>query len=213
MPRLDEGRPTHIRTTENVADPDDVEDANVPGKGIYVDSPKDAQPVQDYSWNGAFLSYDDSVRRLGENIKIVGLRCPRPEAKLLESLAVGTAAWESTVLASRHRAGVASMAWTSTKISTQVCTSGSLEGLSALRQRHGTEVSIGLNDADVALRLLQAVQSGTQAPRVDSVMLAGRWHLLDQTGAEVFRYCAEHSIAVARRRRLRVRFAGGRRVA
>ena len=27
-------------------------------------------------------------------------------------------------------------------------------------------------------------------------MLAGRWHLLDQTGAEVFRYCAEHSIEV-----------------
>ena len=153
-----------IRTAENVADPDDVEEANVPGRGIYVDSPKDARPVQDYSWNGAFLSYDDSVRRLGENIKICGLRCHDPETKLLESLAV--------------------------------CTGGSLEGLSALRQRHGTEVSIGLNDADVALRLLQAVQSGTQALKVDSVMLAGRWHLLDQTGAEVFRYCAEHSIEV-----------------
>ena len=77
-------------------------------------------------------------------------------------------------------------------IPTQVCTGGSLEGLSALRQRHGTEVSIGLNDADVALRLLQAVQSGTQALRVDSVMLAGRWHLLDQTGAEVFRLSLIH---------------------
>ena len=71
-------------------DPDDVEAANVPGRGIYVDSPKDARPVQDYSWNGAFLSYDDSVRRLGENIKICGLRCHDPETKLLESLAVGT---------------------------------------------------------------------------------------------------------------------------
>ena len=65
-----------------------------------------------------------------------------------------------------------------------------------MRQRHGTEVSIGLNDADVALRLLQAVQSGTQALKIDSVMLAGRWHLLDQTGVEVFRYCSEHSIEV-----------------
>ena len=46
--------------------------------------------MQDYSWNGAFLSYDDSVRRLGENVKICGLRCHDPETKLLESLAVGT---------------------------------------------------------------------------------------------------------------------------
>ena len=44
-----------IRTTENVADPDDVEAANVPGRGIYVDSPKDARPVQDYSWNGGTI--------------------------------------------------------------------------------------------------------------------------------------------------------------
>ena len=32
-----------IRTTENVPDPDDIEEENVPGKGIYVDSPKDAR--------------------------------------------------------------------------------------------------------------------------------------------------------------------------
>ena len=64
------------------------------------------------------LSYDDSVRRLGENVKICGLRCHDPETKLLESLAVRPV-WKSTVLApssrARHRAGVASMAWKSTR--------------------------------------------------------------------------------------------------
>ena len=104
-----------IRTTENVADPDDVEEANVPGKGIYFDSPKDARPVQDYSWNGAFLSYDDSVRRLGENVKICGLRCHDPETKLLESLAVCTCVESEEPASPRRRAGVASMAWRSTR--------------------------------------------------------------------------------------------------
>ena len=85
-----------IRTTENVPDPDDVEGGRTcRARGIYVDSPKDARPVQDYSWNGAFLSYDDSVRRLGENVKICGLRCHDPETKLLESLAVCTW-WKSS---------------------------------------------------------------------------------------------------------------------
>ena len=81
-------------------DPDDVEEANVPGRGIYVDSPTDARPVQDYSWNGAFLSYDDSVRRLGENVKICGLRCHDPETSC--SSPSRSVVWKSTVLARRR---------------------------------------------------------------------------------------------------------------
>ena len=126
-----------IRTTENVADPDDVEAANVPGKGIYVDSPKDARPVQDYSWNGAFLSYDDSVRRLGRISKFVGCGATIPR-RSCSSPSPSVPVWKSTVLAPspRRRAGVASMARRNMLISTQVWRGGAERAAAA--PRHGS---------------------------------------------------------------------------
>ena len=156
----------NIRDTENLSPHADIEEENSPGNSIYLDSPKNSRPVLDYSWNGAFVSYADSVKRLGPGIQISGLRCHDPETKVLESLAA--------------------------------CPGGSLEGLDALRSTHGTEVSLGLNDAGVALRLLQAAEplNSCKTVNIDSLMLAGRWHLLDQSGAEVFRHCALNGVAV-----------------
>ena len=119
-----------------------------------MDSPKDARPVQDYSWNGAFLSYDDSVRRLGENIKICGLRCHDPEAARVPR---GLYLCGNRAGSGRHAIEQASRRWHRKIL---ISTRGSLEGLSALRQRHGTEVSIGLNDADVALGCCRPSRAG-----------------------------------------------------
>jgi D-threo-aldose 1-dehydrogenase len=62
-------------------------------------------------------------------------------------------------------------------------------------RRKGTvgAVSLGVNHADVAARFIRDV--GDQGP--DCVLLAGRYTLLDQTGAEdFFPLCAERGIAV-----------------
>ena len=187
-----------IKTRGTVAAGDVVETDNLPGSAttIYLDSPEDAVPVLDYSAAGAAKSYAQSLDRLGPGVVVAGLRCHDPESPALEAAALA----------------------------------GSLPGLAAVRAETGKrpappgaetpgakrrkgengaaaapppplELSIGLNDAAVALRILDATNParGEHAggpPALDSVMLAGRWHLLDQTGAPVLAACAARGVRV-----------------
>lgn len=75
---------------------------------------------------------------------------------------------------------------------------GSLPGLAQLRRDEGISASVGLNDAGVCARLVEACnpQNGSGDARLDGVMLAGRWHLLDQSGAAVLRTCAARGVDV-----------------
>ena len=54
-------------------------------------------------------------------------------------------------------------------------------------------ISIGMNRTDYTLRILK---QPTWADRLDSVLLAGQWNLLDQGGLPVLRSCWERGIAV-----------------
>ena len=170
--------------------------AQTTGRMPHSDSPEDAVPVLDYSAAGAAKSYAQSLGRLGPGVVVAGLRCHDPESPALEAAALA----------------------------------GSLPGLAAVRAETGKrpappgaetpgakrrkgengaaaapplplELSIGLNDAAVALRILDATNParGDGAggpPALDSVMLAGRWHLLDQTGAPVLAACAARGVRV-----------------
>ena len=54
------------------------------------------------------------------------------------------------------------------------------------------EASFGVNDAGVALRLIETYGSDA----FDSIMLAGCWNLLDQSGEQVLRVCEKAGIRV-----------------
>lgn len=70
---------------------------------------------------------------------------------------------------------------------------GALEALLALREEGAiTGVSLGLNEPAWALRFLSRYPRGT----FQSVMLAGCWQLLDQTGLPVLRACAQLGVDV-----------------
>ncbi|KAJ1458554.1 hypothetical protein M885DRAFT_614407 [Pelagophyceae sp. CCMP2097] len=60
------------------------------------------------------------------------------------------------------------------------------------------EISLGLNNASAALRILELTNpaDANSNMRLDSVMLAGRWNLLDQSGAGVLAVCAARGVKV-----------------
>ena len=195
-----------IKAKDAVEAGDVVEAANLPGSEstIYLDSPEDAVPVLDYSAEGAARSYAQSVERLGPGVVVAGLRCHDPETPALEAAALTG----SLVGLGRLRAGGGKRA----------APEAAPEATPASKRPRGgggggpssetpLELSIGLNDADVAMRILEATNLGGAAagggggggaapPKLDSVMLAGRWHLLDQSGARVLEACAGAGVRV-----------------
>mmetsp|Transcript_32636 Transcript_32636/g.100537 ORF Transcript_32636/g.100537 Transcript_32636/m.100537 type:complete len:393 (-) Transcript_32636:68-1246(-) len=164
-----------MKARDALVEGDEVEEANVPGAPgmIYSDCP-DVVPVLDYTAKGVMASWDDSMGRLGDDIVLAGLRCHDPETPELEKAAL----------------------------------KGSLPGLGNLRANingpwsdHPAPmmVGLGLNDAGVAARILDETNppSGTPPPHaLDALMLAGRWHLLEQSGAAVLATCAARGIQV-----------------
>ncbi|KAH8044076.1 D-arabinose 1-dehydrogenase [Aureococcus anophagefferens] len=138
----------------------------------HSDSPEDAVPVLDYSAAGAAKSYAQSLRP-GRRRRLV----PRPE-----SLAPRPRRWVALP-------GLAAVRAAATKRPAPAGaeTPGAKKpGDAGAAAPPPLELSVGLNDAAVALRILDATNParGDGAggpPALDSVMLAGRWHLLDQT--------------------------------
>mmetsp|Transcript_7829 Transcript_7829/g.22234 ORF Transcript_7829/g.22234 Transcript_7829/m.22234 type:complete len:403 (-) Transcript_7829:40-1248(-) len=65
--------------------------------------------------------------------------------------------------------------------------------LSAREEGLVNEVGLGMNDPYWILRILR---EHNRARELDSVMMAGRWNLLDQSGMEVLRECEASGIAV-----------------
>lgn len=140
----------------------------------------------DYSAAGARLSHAQSVARLGKGIVLAGLRCHDPESPALERAALdgslpGLAALRAQSL---ERAPAAS------SVPEDESPKKRRRTQTTATEPEALQVSIGLNDADVALRLIEA-----GAP-LDEIMLAGRWHLLDHSGATVLRACEARGIAV-----------------
>ncbi|EGB02488.1 hypothetical protein AURANDRAFT_68834, partial [Aureococcus anophagefferens] len=200
-----------IKTKDTVAAGDVVEADNLPGssttiylrvdlRGIHIfhptsiDSPEDAVPVLDYSAAGAAKSYAQSLGRLGPGVVVAGLRCHDPESPALEAAALagslpGLAAVRAAATKRPAPAGA------------ETPGAKKRRGDAGAAAPAPLELSVGLNDAAVALRILDATNParGDGAggpPALDSVMLAGRWHLLDQTGAPVLAACAARGVRV-----------------
>ena len=70
---------------------------------------------------------------------------------------------------------------------------GAVDGMVQLRKEGLIEnVSIGMNDAAFVLRMIEGKPKGT----FNSVMLAGSWNLLDQSGLEVLKACEARGVDV-----------------
>ena len=130
-----------------------IEEDNLPGTKttVFVDSPRDAVPILDYSSGGVSRSFADSLARLGfpavndGSNRVVGLRVH--DADTADRMA-------------------------------QVCANegGAASGLRELRDSGSIDdVSIGMNDAKLILEMIEKCPTGT----FDSVMMAGCWNLLD----------------------------------
>ena len=191
-----------IKAKDAVEAGDVVEVENLPGSEstIYLDSPPDAVPVLDYSAEGAARSYAQSVERLGPGVVVAGLRCHDPETPALEAAALtGSLVGLGRLRGDGGKRAAPEAAPEATPASKRPRGGGGPSSQTPL------ELSIGLNDADVAMRILDVTNlnaaaggggGGAAPPRLDSVMLAGRWHLLDQSGARVLEACAGAGVRV-----------------
>jgi D-threo-aldose 1-dehydrogenase len=71
-------------------------------------------------------------------------------------------------------------------------TSGGIERLITIARDANLGVSLGLNDPRVALFYLKEYPGGT----FQSVMLASKWNLIDQSGGELLKYCEQTGVPV-----------------
>ena len=149
-----------------------VDFGNVPGSRncLFPDAPTNVMPVFDYTGSGVLMSHADSLKRLGVKT-IHGLRVHDCES--LSSI--------NETLAELRESSTS--------------TSGGLAALVKLRSDGIiSEVSLGLNDADVALSILRRAPVGS----LDSIMIAGCWNLLEHSPSslELLLECQRTSVAV-----------------
>ena len=150
----------------------EIDAGNVPSSPgcIFPSAPLNVLPVFDYSSAGAWRSCEDSVQRL----------------LLQDGTGTGTTQLSLRVHdceCDRHIAAALAEG------------TGALAGLVALRaQGRIQQVSLGVNDASAALRVLHQAPPGT----LDNVMIAGSWNLLDHAEScwQLFEECTAKGITV-----------------
>jgi D-threo-aldose 1-dehydrogenase len=142
-----------------------IEHDNVPGSPncIFPESPLNRVPVRNYTYQGIMKSYEDSLKRLGLNQGIFGLRIHDCEDE----------------------------------VSLHEVLNGGLAALIELKNNKMIiEVSFGLNSPQVALLLLKEAKS--QNLKVDSIMIAGSYNLLDHDidSIKLFYFCQVEKIEI-----------------
>ena len=167
----------------------DVEHGNMAGNPgcIFPETSKTRTPVLDYTADGVRRSFHDSQRRLRlEPDNLSGKVSGRNSPGLVERNVLLT---DSGIVGVRvHDAETEERFAAAMKPG-----SGAVDGMVQLRKEGLlTNVSIGMNDASYVLRMIEGKPTGT----FNSVMLAGSWNLLDQSGLGVLKACDARNIEV-----------------
>ncbi|KAK7241855.1 NAD-dependent D-arabinose 1-dehydrogenase [Aureococcus anophagefferens] len=176
-----------IKTKDTVAAGDVVEADNLPGSSTTIYLRVDLRGIHIFNptsipW--AASARASSSRASGATTRVAGLEAAALAGSLPGLAAVRAAATKRPAPAGAETPGAKKR-----------------RGDAGAAGAAAAELSVGLNDAAVALRILDATNPtrGDGAggpPALDSVMLAGRWHLLDQTGAPVLAACAARGVRV-----------------
>ena len=144
-----------------------IDSGNVPGSAdcIFPDASRNVIPVFDYSGSGVIQSYSDSMKRM--------------KLKTIHGLRIHDCESDSSIAA---------------VLATALCDGG----LAALVKMRAdgliSEVSLGVNDASAALKILTSCPLGS----LDSIMIAGSWNLLDhsQSCLDLLLECQKQNIVV-----------------
>lgn len=157
---------------EAIAAHRNIDSGNVPGSKncLFPDAPTNVLPVFDYSGSGVLTSHADSLKRLG--------------VKTIHGLRIHDCESVSSINETLAELG-----------ESPASSSGGLATLVKLRSDGIIgEVSLGLNDADVALSILRQASVGS----LDSIMIAGCWNLLEHplSSLELLLECQRNSVVV-----------------
>ena len=150
-------------TWENNSTNLETDNGNIPGSStcVFPEAPTNVIPVFDYSANGARKSYEDSLQRLKLD-RIHGLRIHDSET-------------ETHILTALGLNGISIQ---ESQISHDDKDKGGLQELVQLRNDgYIQDVSFGLNDVNIALRIVKDAPLDS----IDSILIAGCWNLLDHS--------------------------------
>ena len=142
--------------------------------------PKNQRGIaDDFSANGAFTSYAESLGRLGTHARVHTLRMHDADTAGGKGARLASGALDQAALPTGMLAGLKAMR-----------TDGTIENVSLGMNAHRKHM--GRWTPSVIIDLIDAVPEGT----IDSALLAYGWNLLCQDGLEVMVKCQQAGIAV-----------------